>query len=80
VSRKLSAAEIRTRIKKLNEEERDLREAAAFNLSNDELDLDFDGEDYYVKFTGEKRMLLTLDEIKALRKILNSNTVKASLR
>ena len=80
MSRKLSAAEIRTRIKKLNEEERDLREAAAFNLSNDELDLDFDGEDYYVKFTGEKRMLLTLDEIKALRKILNSNTVKASLR
>jgi hypothetical protein len=80
MSRKLSAAEARARIKKLNEEERDLREAAAFTLSNDELDLDFDGENYYIEFTDEKRRLLTLDEIKALRKFLNSKAVKESLR
>jgi DNA-binding SARP family transcriptional activator len=80
MSRKLSATEARARIKKLNKEERDLREAAAFQISSDSLDLDFDGEDYFIKLAGEKRMLLTLEEIRALKKLLNSKIIKESLR
>jgi hypothetical protein len=77
---RISAAEARLRIKRLNQEEKDLRKAVSFTFTCGDTEIDFDGEDYFIKMPGKQLLCLDVNELKELKKAINSKTVKESLR